>query len=239
MRTRLAKILIFFNLGMSLVFAAWALALYTQRVEWGPKGASATQVAGEMFKRTEEINKLKGARTRAEQHWETALADLRRLYAQSKTDEAWYREKLAALETSPKPVETLAPDKQSIGSLARPQLVPWIDNEGKPVSSLAVQRKQIDQVHRDIETETTTLNNLVAQEKQLTQQLIGDGMNKGIREFIRIEEEKRQNAEKEQDYLEPLLYNRLVELSLLQKRNKILDGRLKEVQKLGVAAANP
>lgn len=239
MRTRLAKIMIYLNLGLSFVFASWALALYTQRVDWGPKGASAGQAAGEMFKRTEEITKLKGARTRAEQHWETALADIRRYEAQSRSDDAWYQEQLTALESSPKPLQTIAPDKQSIGSTGRPTLVPWIDPKGRPYSSLAVLRKQHDQVHRDIDAELANLNALIAQEKQLTQQLIGDGMNKGIRELIRIEEEKRQNAEREQDYLEPLLYNRLVELSLLQKRNKLLDGRLKEVQKLGVAAANP
>src|SRR5947209_3294684 len=82
--TKLAKTLVLVNLILSLVLATWAFGVFSQRIDWGKKPATADRAAGELVKRLEEIDRLgggskEGALKRAEVRWEQARKELQEL----------------------------------------------------------------------------------------------------------------------------------------------------------------
>jgi hypothetical protein len=79
---------------------------------------------------------------------------------------------------------------------------------------------------------------VVAEEKRLTEELNGDGKQiKGLRTQVAEQQEERQNSLLEQEYLRPLLYNRLVESQLVLKRQRALESRLRELKEAPATTA--
>ena len=56
--TRFGKILVFVHTGLSLCLAAWALALYTNRVDWTDRKAAADKPAGVLAQRRAEYERV-------------------------------------------------------------------------------------------------------------------------------------------------------------------------------------
>src|SRR2546421_2250777 len=56
--TKLGKILVFLNLAFSVAMAAWALGVYTQRIDYATPKATQTQPAGLVFQRQEQIKQF-------------------------------------------------------------------------------------------------------------------------------------------------------------------------------------
>src|SRR5947209_1868639 len=52
------KIMIFLHLGLSLMFATWALVLFTNRIDWTNKKGTATQSDGELLARMADYDRL-------------------------------------------------------------------------------------------------------------------------------------------------------------------------------------
>src|SRR5262249_2217380 len=102
--TTFGKVLIFLNLVLSLAGAAWAMALYTQRVNWTAKaGADGTQ--GKIKELTDKINQRQAALALAEARFDLAPAQL--FYAENLRAAAQekYRQQLALLNAGDQPVQ--------------------------------------------------------------------------------------------------------------------------------------
>jgi len=224
------------------MFAAWALGVYTQRVEWADKAGTADQAPGELAKRTDQIKRLQEARDQAEKRLETASVGLRRLEQQRVSNLAWYAQQLKDLETGQtatvvvynKGVLRIDPQTQ------RPVLDVLRDSAGQPIPSRTRMQQTFAQLQASIQAEMQSLDQLVKQEKDLTTEINGDGQAvKGIRPQLAQERQAYQHSLAEQEYLEPLVLNRQVEAGILQKRQKSLESRLKELQTLGATARRP
>src|SRR5262249_43578676 len=97
--TQLAKILVFVNFVLSLIFATWAFGVYSQRIDWGKKPAAVDRQAGELAKRLEEVDRLgggskEGSRQRADARWIQARDRLQTLEAVRDLNEKWYADQL-------------------------------------------------------------------------------------------------------------------------------------------------
>ena len=129
--TLIGKLLVFFNLVLSLMFAAMALGIYTNRIDW-PGTASPTvpgeKVLGEYGERKEAIQKQEQVASTALTRW----LDM--------------TEKLDRLELS-RPAQELKPDDV----VSRPEAVAWYadmlnilktgtDRSGKPNKVTALPR---------------------------------------------------------------------------------------------------
>src|SRR5438132_179081 len=57
--TKLAKILIFVTVALSVAMAAWALGVYTNYIDWSATKATGDRQAGELAKRIDRITLLR------------------------------------------------------------------------------------------------------------------------------------------------------------------------------------
>ncbi len=118
-----------------------------------------------------------------------------------------------------------------------PVMTDVVDPAGKPIPGLASLRILNDaylQRQAEIVAVTKQIEDLVAQEKQLTEQL-GDGKVRGLRFDLAQEQLAEQRSLNEQEFLRPLLYNSMVERQSLEDRQKVLEQRLKQLQRVSVA----
>ena len=78
--TMLGKILVLLNLAFSVAMAAWALGVYTQRIDYATAKATNTQPAGLVFQRQEQIRQLqallRGADATDPKDKDSAIAEL-------------------------------------------------------------------------------------------------------------------------------------------------------------------
>ena len=253
-QTQLAKILVFVNLVLSLVFASWALGVYTQRIDWGKKAAAADRPAGELSKRLEEIDRLGGAskegsRQRAEARWVKARDHLLALETVRNQNEAWYAQQLEVLVTGlmggkpvpPPVVHALVYDKGVLVvdlQFGRPQLRAVGDRKGQPVAALETLEQEARKLNDQIKATMQKIAALVQQEQEHTLTLNGEGPRKGLRRELAEEQAEMEKSVAEQEYLKPLLYNRQTEAQLLQERQKSLQERLKELQSTAAGVAS-
>ncbi len=252
-KTQLAKILVFVNLVLSLVFASWALGVYTQRIDWGKKAAAADRPAGELARRLEAIDRLgggsrEGSRQRAEARWSRAHQYLQALERVRDQNQQWYAQQLQVLFTGMIGGKPIVPPVQALvynqGVLVvdplpfgRPQLRPVADRAGQPLPALQSLDQEYQKTNKEIESTMKTIAGLIQKERELTVVINGEGPRKGLRRQLAEEQAETDKVLAEQEYLRPLFYNRHAEAQLLQERQKALEDRLKELQGAGKTAS--
>src|SRR5438094_1159144 len=75
--TTTAKVLVFVNLVLSVVFVAWAAGLLTNQVPWHtPPAGEGPKVQGMVATLQDEIRRLTAARDSADQRWGDAYVEL-------------------------------------------------------------------------------------------------------------------------------------------------------------------
>src|SRR4051794_11781777 len=74
--TRYAKLLILANLGLSLVFVAWAFGLASERLPWAPSTGDGEKVRSQVEELTATIEGLNKARAAVDARWFTATRDV-------------------------------------------------------------------------------------------------------------------------------------------------------------------
>jgi hypothetical protein len=112
--TTLGKILVLLTTTLSLAMAAWALGVYTQRIDWASKPSSSKAAQDELSKRVDRIKGKSGgwglwdSLAAAEARWKTetqTLGTLEPLRAQNK---AVYDKQLAQTDRGTGTVKTVA-----------------------------------------------------------------------------------------------------------------------------------
>jgi hypothetical protein len=232
--TQLGKTLVFVNLALSLAMAAWALGIYTGRVDWSGKGGPGA-AKGEFGKRQDDRKALFDALNSSEPRHQEALAYLQRLEHQRPGDAAFYKQELAhnantANDAAPARAVNatggqiaLGPDKDGV---MRPQMVPV-----KGLRSMAAYTTELRDTYAAIVEEIGRYQQLVQKDNELTDQLIGP---KGLRQLVFNEEDvKQKRIQAEMETLKPLLINALAESDLLRKRQRALVARVKELDSAG------
>src|SRR5262245_17964698 len=108
--TKTAKTLVFVNLGLSLMLAAWAFGIYTNRVDWAYDKAKAGpgREPSELTKRQDRLKQLNDARAFAELRMKDAFSKLVALETQRRKNEAAYAQQMQTLDVGQAPVKGLA-----------------------------------------------------------------------------------------------------------------------------------
>lgn len=246
--TMFGKILVFLNLTLSLVFATWALGVWTQRVDWTDKkkDASDERSWGKVAVAREEMSRLNGAgdkpgpRGLAELRWLSAVADVRATEKERGRRQEWYADQLVALDkgTTVKGAAIAEPIKRPVyvkgelqlekDGLPRVEIVP--DRGGKPLQARVKLEQDKDIVAADIAKVQGEIKALTIESDKLTEQ---------VRQlFVEIERtaRTRQGSQEEQRYLEQIMYNVRVESELLLDRQKQLEARLTELKAIRVTS---
>ena len=274
--TKFGKILILVNVALSIGFAGWAMAIYSNRVDWGETKEAAGKAKGKLLERKEELESWKKTLDTSMAQYNGAVEVLNQREKKRPADQKYYRDELAKLETGvdgkgglvANPVTELVYEK---GQLK-------LDKEGHPLQraidwqrsqqslqSLAQLGKEFDTTHEDLGKEKKALDELVSQEKDLTERLNGDGKTKkglrremdevqeallhglGEKEFLRraanaginVSIPVSRGIDGEQEYLMPLLYNQKAELEIVLRRQRRMDARLQELKNVGARTRQP
>lgn len=248
--TKFGKVLVFLNLTLSLVFATWALGVWTQRVDWTDKKKDAAdeRTWGKVAVYREEMNRLNGTgdkpgpRGLAELRWLGAVADVRAVEKERSRRQEWYADQINALEngTTVKGVAVNEPIKRPVyvkgelqlekDGLPKLEVVP--DRAGKPLQA----RTRLEQDKDALAAEIAKVQGEI---KALTME--SDRLTERVRQlFVEIERtaRTRQGSQEEQRYLEQIMYNVRVEAELLLDRQKELEARLSELKAIGAKAEN-
>ena len=118
-----------------------------------------------------------------------------------------------------------------------PRMTVILDQAKKPMPGLASLRVLNDtytRIQKEIVRVTEEIEKVVQQEKELTEQL-GDGKVAGPTFRSGSAATGRKESLDEQDYLQPLLYNSMVEQRSLEDRQKVLEDSVKQLQQVSVA----
>jgi hypothetical protein len=229
--TFVGKIMLFLNLALSLGFAMWAFALYTNRIDWTT--TKSADRPGEYARRDAELQTLKAALTRGEGRLDVAKGGVQLNEEKIPKFQAWYKEQLDKLRTGKNPVQAVVmkDGRLELDPDGLPKLGPVLSATKQPIAGLAT----IEALNQDYAAKhqtfldvTQELNKTLEAERQLTEQ-VGNGRDKGLRAQLAAEQLAEKNSIDEQEFIKPLLYNREVEGQLLVKRGKALEARLKEL----------
>lgn len=247
--TALGKTLVIVNLILSLVFASWAMGVFTNRIDWPGGGAPTVpgeRALGEIGKRKAEIDEYtlpaKGNRAGLAlgnwRAWTDALTTLETV--ERPRARAWFTAKLKGLEDGQGPITALvygSDGRLQIGADGKPILGP----DGQPLRSRATARQAIAATDAQIKEQTDQANRDLKAAEELTIQINGirEGnlvKQKGLRDLLAEEELARRNALAEIEYVRPFRFNRQAEGELLQKRQASLGQRLEELKKVSTAS---
>lgn len=238
--TTVGKIALFANLALSLMFAFWGFGIYSQRINW--TNTKLGERDGEYTKRDAQIKRLNDARARVEARWLAALKSpggVLALEAVRPTKQDWYRKQLEVLRTGGAN-ERLGRIEFEQGRIkidpktGLPVMSVLADETKQPIPSLQVLNDTYTRVQRDVVAATEQIEKLEREEQELTQQL-GDGKVAGLHFDLAQQQLVEKHALDEQEYLQPLLYNSMVEQQSLENRQKALEDRVKRLQALSVA----
>lgn len=254
--TRFGKILVFLNVAVSLLLAAWAFDIYANGVDWSDRKGKPGERGGELALREARLEELWKSLPPAEASWLTARRQVVDVEAHLAADREWYAREIhhvfvtAGTNEDPTAIGRIvyAPDEGQgvrkgqilLDAKGFPQLQPIRDDKGNALElrSLAVYNKNDEAVLHSIEQTIAAHEKQIHEANALTDQIIGDKAKgkRGLQQRIRDEEVKLAELLVEQRTLEEPLVNAAVEGQTLLQRRAQLERRIDELKKIGVAS---
>jgi hypothetical protein len=244
MMNHLGKGLVLVTAAASVAFLAWAVAIYTQTIDWGwkdPRKELGERVPSEIDKRIAAVKEANAFRARAEAGVKAGSADLARAEEDYGQNVLLYRAKLAELRGADGKI-AIHEIKREKGVLIRkdPRATAAPAFEEKPLpgvdKSIAGYWKELDDVQARLVWITGEIDNLIKKENELTVNLIGqkdeDGkvVKVGMYDLLEREKKTQEQIRAESNYLQPLWVQELQDAQFLLERMEQLDQRLKELK---------
>ena len=236
---RFGKSLVFVHLGLSLLAASWAFALYFNRIDWTAKKGQGGQPDGELVPLMAEYDNLARTGIRPGQK---RVADNRKPLefheAWRPYERAWYATQLRILRGDVAgPIKQLSrgpdgtvlmdptygqPGKTDILAMQAPQV------GGKPIElkPLLEYDTTIPRKVEEILKETEKLKKEAERDAVATNLLKGP---KGLHARLQFEKRKYDDVVQEYKDLRPKWLNNMVELKQLEELRQRLDERVREL----------
>jgi hypothetical protein len=236
------KILVFLHTGLSLCFASWALALYTNRVDWTARKGKDGKPDGELVTRTSTFDQIcKTGLRPADARWRTARFHVNGSEAWRPLEQAWYEQQLEFLRTGAtednpaRQVDHGPRGGDAPTAVLRPggDLVKMADLPDK-VGSLAFYAREKEAAllkTAELKNEIETAAN---EDKVATNMLHGP---KGLHQRIEDEYVKRELIKAGRKDMRPVRLNTQIEYNNLKELRDRLEDRLTELQGVGRKAA--
>jgi hypothetical protein len=250
--TRYGKILVFLNLGLAIMLAAWSFNIYANGIDWTDH---KTPRMGQFAIRAAKLDELWKSVPPVQKDWLDQRAALAKEEKSLADERTWYDNEIryvlagpaknkgifdVALADQDDPNTGVKKGQILLDAQGLPQLVPIRDPENKPLQlqSLAEYNKEDDGILKDIEQLVAQHSAQIAEATALTDKIIGDKA-KGVRGLQqRINDEQAKNADllAEIKLVEPQFLNTLVEAELVNKRHDQMKKRIEELKRTKVAS---
>jgi len=244
MINHLGKGLVLVTTAVSGVFLAWAIAVYTQTIDWGwkdPRKELGERIPSEIDKRTAAVKDALAFKARAQAGVVNAAEGLAVAEKDYPHNVLLYRDKLAELRADPGKIKVveLKYDKNGVlvrnapRATAEPAFETVVPGAEKSSAGYLAELKK---VQADLDALTAEIKDLTEKEKELTVNLNGkkdeDGkvVKVGMYELLEKEKKTQEQVKVESEYLQPLWVRELVDAQLLLARMGRLDQRLAELK---------
>jgi hypothetical protein len=246
--TTFGKVLIFLNLVLSIAGAAWAMGLYTQRINWTGK-ARGDGSEDKIKALTDRIKDRMIGLAAAESRYAAEPTRLLGMENVRASAQVAYRAQLSQLEAGDQPCKEVVVKDGAVVMDPNPQsnwlplFQPAKDRHGNAMPSIKLQLTAISKTQDAIHQVMLDIDKAHKDNANITALLIGD---KGLRERLAREHAKARKIEdviirRDVDKgindgdLRARTRDYEVERALLAERNKQLEERVKELEKTGVA----
>lgn len=246
--TMFGKVLVFFNVGISLLMATWAMAVYTNRVDWSSAAAKEAEgrPAGLLKQRQDEVRQQWGEYVPAAKSRTDAQALLAYRESLRAGDRDFYAREMYHLwagATKADPARAvvfegghvaLVPDPKRPADKTpnRPMMEAAKDLAGNPLLSLSAYIATEEKTLKELETVLNDTATFIQKDKDYTAKIIGPT---GLQQRLVDERGKRVEVLEEQKLVRPLLINTYVDSELIVKRHEALKARVKELMGVKVA----
>lgn len=248
MMNRLGKLLVLFNLAMSMLFLALALAIFFQAIDWGWKEARkelGSRVASEIDKRAAAVLGAQRVVSLLTPTLKNAQDNLTDVEPYLGNNHLWYREQLKQLQSADKDIAvkeikftekegTLVVDGPKGKRYGKPVLDEPLPDVTKSYASYV---RDLNAKQKEIDDSDAEIRKLVEEEKQLTLKLNGtaekDKVGKlGLYALLEKEADAQANARAQKEYIERKLANVQQEHDLYIGRQRQLEQTLARMKKL-------
>jgi len=226
------------NAALSIVFLFWAIAIYTERINWFTgTGPGAAQSVGMVDRAKAKLDALNEANQRAGFRWAKNYDQVANQENARPTRRDYYRYLLNKVQTGTGFVNNQVQKNMPVAAL---EMHPagWL-MEGKPIllrettpldSIEGYNRRIADTVAQIKETQDSIVK-LIKQQSELTSDIYGTPMKKGLRTLLSEQEQIAKSGRQERDFVRPFRTNREAEYDILLKRVQSIEKRLGELQK--------
>jgi len=237
----LARVLVIVNAGLSIVFLFWAIAIYTERINWFTgTGPGAAQSVGMVDKAKAKLDALNEANQRAASRW---AINYDRVAGQNGWENLrparrdYYRYLLYKVQTGTgfannqvqknMPVAALEVFPNGLVMEGKPIMV----HDTTPLDSIDGYNRRIADAVGQIKETQESIVKLIKQQTEFTNDIYGTPMKKGLRTLLSEQEQIARGGRQERDFVRPFRTNREAEYDILLKRVKSIEERLGELQK--------
>jgi hypothetical protein len=236
--TSWGKVLVIVNTIFSLTLAAIALAIYANRIDW-PGVIAGSQDPSSDYVSKKEVDNMKNAAVLGAARYDEAKAELEGLEKQRPKNIELYANYLQPLESGPSPVKDISRQARTGVPILGPDGLPVLKPSHPPLDCRQDYQKKIADVEASIAQTIKETRHVIEEEQKRTEELNGTGQQAGLRDLLKEERVAKEKALAELQYLQPLRYNFQVESVLLDKRQRSLQERLQELDRLGMAFQRP
>lgn len=242
--TKIGKWLVVLNAGMAVAFLMWAVAIYTQRIDWfTPKEASGGEkVAGQIEAMAEKHKIANAAHSAAYTIFANnkSQVDLQEGARPARRD--FYRGQIALGQSgllNGQPVPQPFQQFESVGTSGlmafnKPTGRPAINyRPNEPLLSIADYAKRIGETTAQLKTADVDVKKLVEDLRVENDKITGTDAAKGLRTYIKEQESILNGARDENDFLGTTFANLIAETTLFTKRLEAMRQREKELDAAG------
>ncbi len=225
--TFIGKLFVLVNLALSLILATAAFGVYSSSIDWSDNKGKSGQPDGRLVAVKAEIAELGKLLNQAEADWQEVRNELLQREQARRASRDVYADQLAALYQGKAAVRMVGPDLPD----GRLNLVPAEEVPGVPLMPLNVYVDKVRELREENATLRKEIEAKVKENTELTNQLIGEGDKKGLRQLLVEEREKNLGILTEEAIMEGLRINTLVEEQLILKRQASVQQTVEELVK--------
>jgi hypothetical protein len=225
MLSRYARIALLANVALSLVFAYWAFALWFNRIDF----------EADKKKRDDIIKMISATVPPGAAKLQAVHRNLSAIEKNRPAMLKWYQDQLDELRSGNGPILALVFQKGELqyDLQGHPRLDAITDSANQKIEvqgSLKVLDDKYKTLHDEIVNTRKQNNDAVAEAKKITAEIGNGSAAPGLRWQLAFWQDAERRSLMEQEFVKPLLYNRLVELDILKNRQVALQGRVRELE---------